>query len=329
MSIKILIIYLPTGMIKIFTRIPSDIIKINLIKFKQMKTQILTIVFLAGAMMCSAQSVERDVVASSGDYYEGTNISLSWTLGEIATETYITGDNILTQGFQQPHITLRIYVDITAFLEGPYNGTDMNTDLNSLSDFPLSQPYNQPPWNYAGTESASSIPNTDVVDWILLEIRDAIDAPSAIPASTKASQAAFILKDGSIVGMDGSSSLQFNNSITQQLFVVVWHRNHLGMMSAFPVTKIGDVYTYNFSSALGMAYLNGQKGLNGGAYGMVAGDADGSGEIENLDKDSYWAIQAGETGYKSADFNLEGQVDNKDKNDYWFVNKSAVSQVPD
>ena len=294
-----------------------------------MKTQILTIVFLAGAIICSAQSIERDVVASSGDYFEGTDISLSWTLGEIATETYDNGSNILTQGFQQTGITLRIYVDLTAFLEGPFNETNMNTDLAGLIDFPLSQPYNQAPWNYPGTESVGSVPNSDVVDWFLVELRDAIDAPSATPATFIAKQAAFVLRDGSIVSMDGSSELEFDKSILNQLFVVLWHRNHLGMMSAFPVTKIGDVYTYNFTTAMGMAYLNGQKSLNGSVYGMYAGNADADNEIAPNDIDSYWALQAGEQGYNSADFNMEGQVDNKDKNDFWTENKGNSSQIPD
>ncbi len=81
-----------------------------------MKTKISFIIFFAGAIICNGQSIERSVVGSSGDYFEGTNISLSWTLGEIATETYTSGNTIITQGFQQPDITVRIYVDLTAFL---------------------------------------------------------------------------------------------------------------------------------------------------------------------------------------------------------------------
>lgn len=294
-----------------------------------MKIQILLIVLIVGTIICTAQSIERDVIASSGDYFEGDNISLSWTLGEISTETYSNGSNILTQGFQQPDITLRIFVDLTAFLEGSFNGSNMNTDLNSLSDFPLSQPYNQPPWDYLGTESVGSIPNAEVVDWLLVELRDAIDAPSATPATWIAKKAAFVLSDGSVVGMDGSSELEFNKSITNQLFVVLWHRNHLGMMSAFPLTEVGDVYTYNFTTAMGMAHLNGQKSLNGSVYGMYAGDADADGEIGPNDLDSYWAIQAGKKGYNSGDFNMNTQVSNQDKNDYWHPNKTTLSQVPE
>lgn len=295
-----------------------------------MKTTILTIliVTLSTGLLIS-QSIERSVVASSGDYFEGADISISWTLGEIATETYITSDNMLTQGFQQPDITLRIYVDLTAFLEGPFNGADMNTDLSDLDMFPISQPYNTQPWNYPGTESLGIVPLPNKVDWVLIELRDAIDAPSATPATIIARKAGLIMDDGSVVNPDGSSNLEFNNTVSDQLFVVLWHRNHLGMMSAFALTEAGGVYDYNFTSAMGMAYLNGQKSLNGSMYGMYAGDADGNSEVELLDKTGYWAVQAGNKGYKSADFNMNGNVTNQDKNDYWVENNTQSSQVPE
>lgn len=295
-----------------------------------MKTLILTIsIFTLSTCLLVSQSIERDVVASSGDYFEGVDISLSWTLGEIATETYDNGSNILTQGFQQTGITLRIYVDLMAFLEGPFEGSGMNVTLNSKGLLPLSQPFNTAPWNYTGTESVPTIPNNEIVDWFLVELRDASSAANADPSAMIANQAAFLRSDGTVVGLDGFSNLEFNITVNDQLFVVLWHRNHLGMMSAFALTEAGGVYDYNFTSAMGMAYLNGQKGLNGSVYGMYAGNADADSEIAPNDIDSYWAVQAGEEGYNSADFNMEGQVDNKDKNDFWKENNGNSSQIPD
>ena len=192
---------------------------------------------LSGITACFSQSIERDVVASSGDYFEGAGISLSWTLGEIATETYISGNTILTQGLQQPDITLRIYVDLTAFLEGPFNGTTMDNDLSDLGLLPALQPYNTAPWNYPGTESLGIIPLPNKVDWVIIELRDAPIASSATPATTIARKAGIIMNDGSVVNPDGSPNLEFSNTINYQLFVVIWHRNHLGMMSAFPLSK--------------------------------------------------------------------------------------------
>jgi hypothetical protein len=49
-----------------------------------------------------SQSISPDVVASAGDYFSNGTISISWTLGEVATETIGNGTYTLTQGFQQP-----------------------------------------------------------------------------------------------------------------------------------------------------------------------------------------------------------------------------------
>ena len=42
------------------------------------------------------------VIASGGGYAASDNLSISWTLGELAVTTLSGGDMILTQGFQQP-----------------------------------------------------------------------------------------------------------------------------------------------------------------------------------------------------------------------------------
>ena len=56
----------------------------------------------------------------------------------------------------------------------------------------------------------SSLPNADIVDWVLVEIRQADYAQHAVVSTAVSEQAAFLLKNGSIVGMDGLSNLQFN-----------------------------------------------------------------------------------------------------------------------
>ncbi len=279
-----------------------------------------------------AQSIERDVIANSGDYYEGTNVSLSWTVGEIATETYSNGSYILTQGFQQPIgiIITGIDLDLIAFLEGPFSGTQMTTMLNTAGLIPFSQPFYIQPWQYTGSESVTSIPNANIVDWVLIELRDATDAASANSTSVIARQAAFLTCNGTVVGLDGSSILSFDNSINHQLFVVVWHRNHLGIMAANAVTQSGGIYTYDFSTGAGQAYggSSGQKEIGSVVWGMIAGDGNADGDINSDDKTNVWSSQAGTNGYKSGDFDMNGQVMNQDKNDVWVGNIGAESQVP-
>ncbi len=51
--------------------------------------------------LCSLSINAQEIITASGDYYESSNASLSWTIGESMTETYTDGTTILTQGFQQ------------------------------------------------------------------------------------------------------------------------------------------------------------------------------------------------------------------------------------
>lgn len=221
-------------------------------------------------------------------------------------------------------------VNLKVYLEGPFNGIDMETSLNP-SWLPLSQPYNTAPWNYNGSESVPSIPSADIVDWVLIEFRDATDAAFATSASTFEKQAAFLLQNGSVVGMDGFSPLQFSGTITEQLFVVVRHRNHIDIISADPLTDFGGVFTYDYSTEMDQVYggITGYKSIGSGVYGMVGGDTDASGTVFITDKMS-WALYGGATGYFQEDQNLNGQIDNQDKNDIWFSNtNNKTSQVPE
>ncbi|MBN1340491.1 MAG: hypothetical protein JXA03_14270 [Bacteroidales bacterium] len=279
-----------------------------------------------------AQSIERDVVASSGDYFENGGISLSWTLGELATETYMAGNIILTQGFQQPGATSQGFsLDLKVFLNGPFNGATMNATLNTNGYVPLNQPYNANPWFYTGTESVAAIPSANVVDWVLIELRDAANAASATPSTMIERKAAFLLQNGIVTGLDGSNPLASTATITQNLFVVVWHRHHLGIMSANPLVLSGGTYSYDFTTGSGQVAGGslGYKQLAPGIWGMVGGDGNSDDQVNSLDKNDIWAPQAGFSGYVQGDFNMDSQVNNNDKNDIWAVNAGTGGQVPD
>ncbi len=231
-------------------------------------------------------------------------------------------------------ITIEGDVDIIlkVFLEGPYVGTNMTTNLNNMGVIPLNQPYNSDPaavWYYTGTENVPSIPNTDITDWILVEFRDAPTAAMATRATMTGMQAAFIKKNGSVVAMDGASPIKFNGVFQHNLYVVIWHRNHLGVLSATPLVPSGiNQYSYDFTSGAGQAYLNGHKNLGGGVYGMYGADGAPNQLINLTDKTTVWAPQVGTRGYKMGDFNLNGHVNNPDKNNVWVPNLGQGTKVP-
>ncbi|MBN2175865.1 MAG: S8 family serine peptidase [Bacteroidales bacterium] len=225
-----------------------------------------------------------------------------------------------------------ILLDLKALLEGPFNGSDMNTSLNIANLIPLNQPYSSvigTKWYYTGTESVPVIPNNDVVDWVMIELRDASSPGGAIGTTMVDEKAAFILKDGSIVATDGMSMLKSYATFTNDPYIIIWHTKHLGVLSNYPLNPVGlGVYSYDFTSGSDQAYLNGQKDLGGGVYGMMGGDGYPDEFIDNLDK-NLWTTQAGTAGLKASDYDMNTQVDNTDKNDVWVPNVGKGTKVPD
>jgi len=261
--------------------------------------------------------------------------SLIWDIYTQGACVYSDPDlNILPAEFINGYVTTigsSLSLDLKIFLEGPFNGTNMNTDLNAGGYLPLTQPYNTSPWNYSGTESVVSIPNGNITDWILVEIRDAPDAASATSATMIARQAAFVLNNSSIVGIDGVSILQFNVSINHNLFVVVWHRNHLGILSAYSLVESGGIYSYDFTTGAGQVYGGalGHKEIGTGIWGMTAADGYADGQVDNPDKNDVWLLNSGSTGYLQGDFNMDGIVDETDKINFWVPDAGKGSQVPE
>jgi hypothetical protein len=222
-------------------------------------------------------------------------------------------------------------IDLKVFLEGPFNGTDMNTTLNSQGQLPTTQPYNTDPWFYDGEEVVAGIPNSDIVDWVLLELRETpFNADSAISTNMIDKRAVFLLKNGTLVGIDGNEAPKLYFSITHNLYAVIWHRNHLGIMSSNNIPLAEGDYSFDFTIGSAQVYGGdqGYKELAPNVWGMVAGDIDPNGIININDKENGWKNQAGQSGYKKSDINLNGQIDNVDKDDKLLPNIGKESQVP-
>ena len=108
---------------------------------------------------------------------------------------------------------------------------------------------------------------------------------------------------------------------TGSYYVVVKHRNHLAVMSANPVSFTNQFVSYDFTTNADRYYggTNGAIQLESNVWGMIAGDADGDGEILGVDALLY-ETQTNSTGYKRADFNLDGVVSNDDREVFWSNN---------
>jgi hypothetical protein len=200
----------------------------------------------------------------------------------------------------------------------------MSTALRTAGSIPLTQPYNTAPWNYTGSENVTSIP-ADVVDWVSLELR------TGTAASTKvASRAAFLKSNGSIVDLDGTSTVGFSSRAAGDYYIVIRHRNHLAVMSANAVALTGSSSLYDFtdwgSGRKAFGDATAMKDSGGGIYGMYAGNNDGNDVVNVLDYNAI-AFQLFQGGYKLADHDMNGIINVLDYNPVG-LNLFKASQVP-
>ncbi len=222
----------------------------------------------------------------------------------------------------------RLYLKL--FLEGAYcaTGDSMNTDLKRSGKLPVNQPYQGSPWNYAGSESVSSFPE-GTVDWVLVELRSGTESATRVDR-----RAALLKQNGLITDLDGTSPVQFENAAAGFYYLVVYHRNHLAVMSAEAVFVASEpVITYDFTTSADRAYqTNGAatKEVEPGVWALFAGDANGDGCVNQTDKTDEWLPDNGQpwSYSRGADFNLDGAIDAVDFNQYLLPNQGVCTQVP-
>jgi len=86
---------------------------------------------------------------------------------------------------------------------------------------------------------------------------------------------------------------------------------------------------YDFITGASKAHGDNQSDLGGGKYGMIAGDLNADGTVNNVDLTEQWNTNVGKTGYFMGDGNMDAQVNNKDKNDTWYQNMGETEILPD
>ena len=208
---------------------------------------------------------------------------------------------------------------VKAYLQGPWDGSSsaMTTLLNSNSSLPTAQPYTSAPWNYAGTESVASgffTSNPTIVDWVLIELRTGTAANTVV-----AKRAAFMKSNGTIVDIDGIYPVAFPAIPTGSYYVVLWHRNHLAVMSpaTISIPCIVAGLTHDFSVSASSAFgIDPQQNLATGVYGLWSGDVNANGQVKYngsandraLIFNRIGSLTGVVSGYYPEDVNMNGQV---------------------
>ncbi|MBO0930085.1 beta strand repeat-containing protein [Fibrella aquatilis] len=163
---------------------------------------------------------------------------------------------------------------VRVLLQGAFDPNTglMHDKLRVAGLIPAGQPYGSLPsmssyvFINSGTETVSSavlsVTGTNaIVDWVMVELRSA-----ANPLTVLGSKPGLLQRDGDVVSsVDGVSPLTFSSLAPASYFVVVRHRNHLGVMSAAAVPLSQTTTTYDFTYATTPASISATVYLKPGA----------------------------------------------------------------
>jgi outer membrane protein assembly factor BamB len=193
------------------------------------------------------------------------------------------GDYKRTGQAQTPSTNVAISGKV--YLQGAFNASTgaMNNSLSAstiLQTYALAQPYNAA-YGYAGLESVSTTflnAHSDIVDWVLLELRD-----TSSPSTIISTRAAFVKQDGTLLDIDGSSSITFQGVVPTSYYISIRHRNHLGIRSSTAVDFSSGSGSYDFTTSADKAYQN-QSYTSavqiGNIWAMRAGNANSNNNVK-------------------------------------------------
>ncbi|MEM6720789.1 MAG: matrixin family metalloprotease [Bacteroidota bacterium] len=167
-------------------------------------------------------------------------------------------------------------IAIDVFLQGaalnPNTGEEnlMRDDLRIAGLIPTTSPYSD---GLTCESTVFDVTGDDaIVDWVFVELRDPTDT-----TVINHSRSALLQRDGDVVDVDGVSDLVFALD-TEDHYIAVNHRNHLGIMTISAVTMVsGPVNNINFTdTSLNITYGSDAQttsGMPDGVYGLWCGDA--------------------------------------------------------
>lgn len=256
----------------------------------------------------------------SSEWNGKTNLNTrNSTVNYVAT----TGINTVDLNNEWKLADAQYTLNAQVLLRGSWNGSSaMTTTLNSAGILPLSQPYNAAPFNYSGTESVPSIPNVNVVDWVLVELRKPSSGAGedALSSTVIGRKAGFLLSNGNVVETDGTTPIQVDINKQGASFMVIRHRNHLAVMSKQIPSNSSGTFANDFRSLINVFEVvdapSTPMTLLAGSpirYGLWAGDVNQNGIINGTDVSVLKsAIANSVSGYLPTDVNLSNSINGTD-----------------
>lgn len=229
-----------------------------------------------------------------------------------------------------------VVLNVKALLQGAYESSTglMQDKLRQQNLIPLNQPYGTVTGGNSvytfinsGSETTTSsvlaVTGTNaIVDWVMVELRSA-----ANPQTVVATKPALIQRDGDVVSStDGVSPIQFANLTSGSYYVVVRHRNHLGVMSAQAIQLTSNTTLVDMTNLTNVykkaGYGNYPEYVQNGKAMLWAGNTNGDTQVifqgPSTDVDPIFYRVLGDaantgyianyitTGYDVTDVNMDG-----------------------
>lgn len=215
----------------------------------------------------------------------------------------------------------------------------MRDDLRSMGLIPLQEPYSDLGFEQAGNGGSENMlahvlentGNNAIVDWVLVELRDANE-----PRTILETKSALLQRDGDVVNTTGDGPLRFELQ-TDEYFVSVRHRGHLGVMTMAPIQLSSLPKPLDFSS--GSLHIHGTNARMDipGIKVLWPGDAQHDGIVltagEDNDRDAILeriggtSISAMIGGYHCEDINLDGTINYEGPNNDRDVLMNTIGNI--
>lgn len=229
-------------------------------------------------------------------------------------------DVILSSEKIEARLHPRVYLQGAGINPNTDAVTLMRDDLRIAEYIPTTSPYED---EVIAEASVFAVTGTNaIVDWVWVELRDKDDNSKVLY-----NQSALLQRDGDVVAVDGVSDLSFIGVNSDDFYVAINHRNHLGVISAMRhtlnnVTTVVD-FTTNTESAQGGN--NALVELENDTYGLYAGDFNTNAAVEDTDANGL-IPSLGAAGYRNGDMDANGQVQNTDLHNLVLANLGQDQQ---
>lgn len=222
-----------------------------------------------------------------------------------AADARVANITITIQGIAPVTVTLtqegtpNKTLNLTAFLEGYFNGSTMN-QASKLNQF--GEPVN----NFDGIT---------------------VDTLSVYLADNEYPWENTYALHGVGIDIGGHIMMSIPEMFSDEYYIVIKHRQSIETWSKYPVSFAGNAITYNFTLAAGQAFGNNMKDLlgNGTVWGLFTGDLDQDGYVELNDVNAgYAASRISASGYLIEDIDGDGFVEIDDVNRVYTNSRNSA-----